>query len=163
MLSVHLDIDPEKRRIDGPIVPAETRFTIDPVALVKALEPEDRDELLLALAAIPGSEFVEALEDKAAAPVRSDGKFVLPMTERGFVILDCFVERAVRLDRLPDDYESPAMRAFGDDADRLHEAICDGRTADACALLRQMVPDHPFVSDAARLMLARARGQEALL
>lgn len=138
--------------------------SIDPVALVRDLEWDERRDLLTAIVDIMAvSDIVDAFEDAAATAVCHEREDVQPLTERGTALLDCFADRAMKLGRLPEDFESEAMRGFASDADRLHEAVCDGRIADACALLREMCPDHPFMTDAARLMLARARGQEAML
>lgn len=145
------------------IVPLVVEYRIDPIELVRSLDADDRRELLEAIACVmAGSEVVDAFEDHASVPARHEGREVQPLTDRGTVWMDCFVERAWQLDRLPDDYVSQEMLEFATEIDRLHEAICDGRTADACALLREMAPDHDFMSDAARLMLARGRGQEVL-
>jgi hypothetical protein len=146
------------------IVHLDQEFGIDPVELVRSLDTDDCRELLEAVALVmDGSEVVDAFEDQSAVATKYEGRDVLPLTSRGTVLMDCFVERARQLGRLPGDYVSEAMMEFASDIDRLHEAICDGRTDDACALLRQMAPDHDFMSDAARIMLARGRVQEALL
>lgn len=136
----------------------EAEVRIDLAKMLKELEWDERHALIVALAdLVAGSDFVDALADNAAPSVKYEGKTVQPLTERGTVILDCFVTHAQALGRLPEDWVSDEMAHFGDDVDRLHEAICDGRTADACDLLRQMLPSHPFMSDKARTMLRDVR------
>lgn len=151
----------EDGKHEGGISVAEVTYRIDPVKFVSDLDADQQAALLNTLAeAMPASEFIEAFEDRAANAVTGeDGKLVQPLIDNGTVILDCFVERARHLGRLPDDWETPAMLEFGGNVDRLHEAICDGRRQDACDLLREMVPDHAFMSDAARQMLAEQRGK----
>lgn len=163
MIVARFSIDAAAAGNFGAIVPEKIEYRIDPPAFIRGLDEDDFREVMAAIAEMPGTDIVDALEDHAAQPVTYEGKTVQPLTDRGTVLLDCMVARAQELDRLPEDYVSPQMRDFAGDIDRLHEAICDGRTADACALLREMCPDHDFMSDAARLMLADGRARQEVL
>ncbi len=149
--------------------PENFSFLINPAVLVDAIhsDPECMDLFIRAMVEkLAASEFLESLTDRAAPKVNAvygDANCVEPMTKRGQVYLEVITAYACALGDIPDDYETREMRGFGKDADQLHEMLCDGRIADARDLLRAMLPDHDFISDAALLRLASDRAATRLL
>ena len=141
--------------LHAPDAGAKVEVWIDAKIMVGSLDGDQQKELLLLLAdEIAGSEFVEAFELEGASG---------DLTDRGSVILDCFVERSKKLDRLPEDFEPGWVAEFRCDLDHLQDLIVEGCVDDALDLIRQAVPDNDFLSNAARKMLAAQRaGQKAL-
>lgn len=142
-------------------VVSEMQIAVDLKQWVEWLETKQMKQVFaLIVSAAAVSDLLEALEDPEL-PERNSAR---QLTEDGTALLDIFVERAKRIDRLPEDWEPDWIVTLRSEAERLHEAICEGRTDDADALLREMVPDQYFRPVKAQQWLAAARnGQASLL
>lgn len=137
---------------------------IDFKELVNQLEADQRMELVAALGkAMAGDDFIDSFADHNAAPAKVDRETLMAMNDTGTKLMDLFVARAAAFRRLPDDYEPDWVEALRRDARRLHEAICEGRAADADEILRGIVPDHDFPSFAASKWLGDIRSRDLFI
>lgn len=87
------------------------------------LDVEKQQELVALLAELmTDEEFIAALHKENGDP-----------TTDGNAIISALVDM--------DDVRDDIMGEFLEDADRIHEAICEGRKQDAIDLLNQMIPE----------------------
>lgn len=128
----------------------------DLAAFVKALDRKRRGELIRAVAEIAASDIIEALEDKSLPLVGGTPQ----LGARGTTLMDCFVERAKELDRLPDDYESEWTIEFKLAGAQLQRRIAERDTDAALGLLAELVPG--LLSPAAAKMVGGFTGETLL-
>lgn len=116
----------------------EQRVCVDVRRMLRDIESDELHELLRAIGDhMAASDFLEVFEDWSAL---ADKTGTRPLTDRGIILLDIFVERAEKIGRLPDEYEPQWVDDFRADVDRLHRLICDGENVEAVDLLREMTP-----------------------
>lgn len=119
--------------------------------IVREMELCEAQELVSLLGqTLAASDFLDAFNDPDHPGIEETQR----LTDRGIIILDMFVERAVKLKRIPDDYEPDWVGDLRGSVDRLQRLIVEARVDDALDLLREIVPDQDFLSPAAEKMLA---------
>lgn len=135
----------------------ECRARIDIKAMLRSLEGDEIDLLLRSIGEhMAGSDFLAAFEDWSAVTDKDGDR---PLTDLGMKLLDLFVARAEKIDRLPDEFEPPWVDEFRADIDRLHRLVCDGELVEAVDLMRTMAPDQSLrrLADQRNLFPPRTR------
>ncbi|RWO57161.1 hypothetical protein [Mesorhizobium sp.] len=159
-ITVTSDLSPDGAIHSGAARITEAAISVDLKVAVADMDPEDRQRLIVLLAdELNGDEIVEAFDDVEDKQIGGANQ----LTARGTLVLDHFVERATKLGRLPDDWEPDWVSELRGEIDRLQRLIVEGRTDDALQLLRDIAPDHNFLSPAAEKMLAGIHGAQGAL